>query len=390
MFDLIRRELTSAQADAWVIYDFGSNNPAFVKVAGRCFTTRKCFAVIDRFGAKKIICHSIDLFSVQHSEAMVDFEIIPYSTWQHLEQVLGNVLGSYSRVMMEISENGMLPRSSFADYGTVCLIKRFVRDVIPSADLFQSLTAAFDGEELEYHIKAAQAVDAIKDEAFAYISRKIADCGECSEYEVQQFILRRFGEHNMISDESPIVAVGSNANNPHYEPTADKHSMIRRGDLVLIDLWAKHDLPQGVYADITWMGFVGEQVPRDVQKAFDTVKGAIDRTLEFLEQTLPQRPVCGYEVDEVCSGYLKEQGYGQYILHRTGHSISPGDRDHGMGVNIDNFETHDTRHIIDKVAFSVEPGIYTPDFGVREEINVYIKDRRPYVYTPRQKEIVLL
>ena len=158
----------------------------------------------------------------------------------------------------------------------------------------------------------------------------------------------------------------------------------------LFDLWAKHDLPQGVYADITWMGFVGEQVPREVQKAFDTVKGAIDRTLEFLEQTLPQRPVCGYEVDELCSGYLREQGYGQYILHRTGHSISPGDRDHGMGVNIDNFETHDTRHIIDKVAFSVEPGIYTPDFGVREEINVYIKDRKPYVFTPRQKEIVLL
>ena len=110
----------------------------------------------------------------------------------------------------------------------------------------------------------------------------------------------------------------------------------------------------------------------------------------FLEQTLPERPVCGYEVDRLCSDYLKEQGYGQYILHRTGHSISPGDRDHGVGVNIDDFETHDTRHIIDKVAFSIEPGIYTPDFGVREEINVYIKDNKPYVYTRRQSEIVLL
>lgn len=390
MLKEIKEQLKNSGAQAWVIYDFASSNPAYVSLFGKGFSTRKCFAVIDREDENLVICHTIDLVGVQKSPMISQFKVITYNTWQQLDGILENVLSKYDVVMMEISENGLLPRASYVDYGTVCSVKRFVKEVISSSDMFQYLAARFDGESLELHKKAARLIDCIKDEAFALISKTVRERGSVSEYEVQQFILRRFAQNDMVTDSVPIVAIGKNANSPHYEPSEKNHSLIRKGDLVLIDLWAKIDRPNAVFADVTWMGYVGETVPAEIQKAFDTVKTAIDKALAFLESELPRRKVCGYEVDDVCKNYLIEQGYEQYILHRTGHSMSVGDSDHGIGVNMDNFETHDTRSIMNGIAFSLEPGIYTPQFGLREEIDVYIQDNKPMVYTPRQKEIVLL
>lgn len=390
MLEAIVTSLLESNVDAWVIYDFASQNPAFVSIFGKNFSTRKSFAIIDKNMNNYLICHSIDAFGIVKSEVCKQFTLMTYNTWQQLDSMLSSVLSKYDTVMMEISENGLLPRSSYVDYGTVCSIKRFVKNIVSSADVFQKIAATFSGESLEYHKRAAVMVNTIKDEAFNLISSTIRTRGSISEYEVQQFILKRFAENGMCTDSSPIVAIGKNAASPHYEPTESNHSQIRKGDLVLIDLWAKYDSPSAVFADITWMGYVGNCVPAKYQEPFEIIRTAIDRALKFLERELPLRKVAGYEVDDICNSYIKGCGYGDFIVHRTGHSISIGSSDHGIGVNIDNFETHDTRTIIDGVAFSLEPGIYTAEFGIREEINVYINNGKPHVFTKRQNDIILL
>ena len=194
----------------------------------------------------------------------------------------------------------------------------------------------------------------------------------------------------MVYDDPAIVAIGPNASNPHYGPDESHSSLIREGDVVLIDMWAKMDDPDGVYADITWMGYVGKKVPSVVEERFQILKTAIDKDMEFLEKNLPLRPVYGYEVDDVGRAYIQEKGYGDYFTHRTGHSIAVDVSPHGPGVNIDNYESHDTREIVDGVTFSLEPGIYAPDFGMRSETDVYIKNRKPYAVGGRQEHVVAI
>lgn len=390
MFENIVRAIAEGGADAWVIYDFGSTNPAFNRIFGKTFCTRKAFAVIDRHGRRRLVCHDIDRIGLSAMATQEGFETLSYRTWREMEGLLSQVLSGYARIMMDVSENGLLPRASYVDYGTVCSVKRFVHEVIPSADVFQSITAPLSGSSLNLHREAADLIDDIKNRAFERISKDVRDVGCADEFDVQQFICDEFVARGLVADSRPIVAIGSNASSPHYEPTVDRHSKIHPGDLVLIDLWAKKDLPEAVFADVTWMGFVGTSVPPEFKQAFDVVRKAIDASLSFLIAELPKRKVCGYEVDDVASGVLAACGYGDFIKHRTGHSMSVGDSDHGIGVNIDNFESHDTRTIIDGVMFSLEPGIYTPSFGLREEIDVHIEGVVPHVYTPRQEQIVLL
>ncbi len=390
MLKKIKDYLKKSEAEAWVIYDFASGNPAYRALLGSSFSTRKCFVIIDEGDVSAIVCHVIDAPGIKKSDEKGEYTVYTYKTWRELDEYLKALLSPYNTVMMEISENGLLPRASYADYGTVCSVKRFVKNVISSADLFQALTATFDGESLEYHKKAALLIDKIKDEAFAMISKDVTEKGYSDEYEVQQYICRRFAEEGMVTEGAPIVAAGKNGNSPHYEPTREVHSRILPGDSVLIDLWAKFDLPEAVFADVTWMGYVGNKVPEDIERAFRVVHEAISAALTFLEENLPKRTVCGYEVDDICNGILTQNGYGEYILHRTGHSISLGESDHGVGANIDNFETHDTRAVMEGTAFSLEPAVYLPTFGLREEINVYIENGKPMVYTPRQDKIILL
>ena len=233
MLKKIASSLSENGADAWVIYDFASQNPAFVSIFGKNFSTRKCFAVIDKAMNNTLICHSIDALGIGKAEVTKNFRLKVYNTWQQLDLLLEETLSDYDTVMMEISENGLMPRSSYVDYGTVCSVKRFVKNIISSADLFQALAATFFGESLEFHKKAAITVNAIKDEAFDLISRTVRQKGLVSEYEIQQFILKRFSDNGMVTDSAPIVAIEKNAASPHYEPTKDNHSFIRKGNMVL-------------------------------------------------------------------------------------------------------------------------------------------------------------
>jgi Xaa-Pro aminopeptidase len=210
-----------------------------------------------------------------------------------------------------------------------------------------------------------------------------------NEYEVQSFILEKIAAGDCMSDAAPIVAVNANASNPHYAPTAQRHSRIKKGDVILIDLWAKKKTPGAVFADITWMGYAGANVPTRVQEVFNVVAGARDTGVRFIRENFGGEPALqGFRVDETVRRYITDAGFGKYFFHRTGHSL--GVLTHDVGVNIDSYETRDTRAITPGVAFSIEPGIYLEEFGVRSEINVYMGEHGPEIHTPAQQELIKL
>ena len=386
--EIIREALTKEGADAWVIVDYENRNKTLVEFLGNRMLTRKIFLVFPRDKKPFIICHSIDTVFLRDEEITKTFDLKVYHTWQEMLDIEKKEFAEYKKVLMDISEFGLLPRISLADYGSVEFVKSLGIEVASSGNLLQRFSALYSDRAYELQLLANKKTLMIKDEAFAKIKELILKNGETSEYEIQKFICDRFHEEGMVYDDPAIVAIGKNASDPHYGPSEEVSSPIRKGDLVLIDMWAKMDDPEGVYADITWMGYVGEEVPEVYAKRFEILKKAIEADFEFLKNELPKRTVAGYEVDQISRDYIKEAGFAEYFVHRTGHNIAVDVSPHGPGVNIDNYESHDTREIIDGVTFSLEPGIYAPDFGMRSETNVYIKDRQPIYVAGHQEEII--
>lgn len=386
--EIIREALTKEGADAWVIVDYENRNKTLVEFLGNRMLTRKIFLVFPRDKKPFIICHSIDTVFLRDEEITKNFDLKVYHTWQEMLDIEKKEFAEYKKVLMDISEFGLLPRISLADYGSVEFIKSLGIEVASSGNLLQRFSALYSDRAYELQLLANKKTLMIKDEAFAKIKELILKNGETSEYEIQKFICDRFHEEGMVYDDPAIVAIGKNASDPHYGPSEEVSSPIRKGDLVLIDMWAKMDDPEGVYADITWMGYVGEEVPEVYAKRFEILKKAIEADFEFLKNELPKRAVAGYEVDQISRDYIKEAGFAEYFVHRTGHNIAVDVSPHGPGVNIDNYESHDTREIIDGVTFSLEPGIYAPDFGMRSETNVYIKNRQPIYVAGHQEEII--
>lgn len=390
MLDLksIQKKIKEANEDAWIIVDYENHNQALVSILGNKMLTRKIFLVIPSTEKPYLICHSIDTVFLNDEATKSKFDLRVYKTWKEMLEIEKASFANYKNVFMDISDKGLLPRISLADYGSVDFVKSLGISVSSSADLLQAMTAVYSPRAHALQLEADKKALAIKDEAFKEIKRLIEKDGESDEYTIQQFIARRFHEEGMVYDDPPIVAIGKNASNPHYGPDEKTHDAIRKGDLVLIDMWAKMDDKEGVYADITWMGYVGTEVPEIYAKRFSILKEDIDKCVAFLEDNLPKRKVEGYEVDDVSRAYIASKGYGEYFIHRVGHNIAVDVSPHGPGVNMDNYESHDFREIVDGVTFSLEPGIYAPDFGMRSETNVYIEKRHPVVVAGRQKEII--
>ena len=388
--EVIHEALAKEGADAWVIVDYENRNKTLVEFLGNRMLTRKIFLVFPLSKKPFIICHSIDTVFLRDEEITSQFDLKVYHTWQEMLDIEKKEFAEYKKVLMDISEFGLLPRISLADYGSVEFVKSLGIEVASSGNLLQRFSALYSERAYELQLLANKKTLMIKDEAFAKIKELILKNGETSEYEIQKFICDRFHEEGMVYDDPAIVAIGKNASDPHYGPSKEVSSPIKKGDLVLIDMWAKMDDPEGVYADITWMGYVGEEVPEVYAKRFEILKKAIEADFEFLKNELPKRAVAGYEVDQISRDYIKDAGFAEYFVHRTGHNIAVDVSPHGPGVNIDNYESHDTREIIDGVTFSLEPGIYAPDFGMRSETNVYIKNRQPIYVAGHQEEIIAI
>ncbi len=390
MIDLnaARDYMQSHDIDGWLMYDFRANNPVLWQVLGGTqSTSRRNYVWVPARDEAVCLIHVIDRLLFEGAP----FPKREYLTWQEMHEALQDLLAGCERVAMEYSPNGALPMHAFVDAGTVELIQSFGLEVVSSADLFQVAAARWSKKSVDLHRKACIEVLAVKDAAFDYIREHLGR-EDLNEYEVQQFIRGEFDRRGLVTDHGPIVGVNSHAGDPHYEPDAENYAPIRDGDWILIDLWAKYPDPEAVYCDITFTGFAGSDVPDRFRKIFDLVTGARDRAIEVLKDAWVEGTVLqGWQVDDACRKHISDAGYGEYFRHRTGHSMGPAPSPHALGANIDNLETHDTRRLIAGVGFSIEPGIYLPEFGVRSEVDVYIDEvEGPTVTTELQTEPILV
>ena len=404
--DQVRQHLRHHAIAGWLLYDFRGQNPIAASVAGLENTgTRRWFLWIPAEGEPEWLVHAIEqaAFSTVPPELAGPLHL--YVGWQEIEEKLRRILphGSASTIAMEYSPSCAIPYVSKVDAGTLELVQAASRaTVVSSADLVQLVQAVLSAEQIESHRRAAAHMLAAKDAAFAFVDAALRAGQEITEYAVQQLIVDRFRDADLEWDHDPIVAVNSNAALPHYAPSARQHSPIRRGDALLIDLWARErNCPDDCYADITWTAYCGQEPPPAVTRVFEVVAQARDTAVAAIRQGLDNgQTVHGYEIDDAARRVIEDAGFGRGILHRTGHSLGP--TTHWNGVNIDNVETQDRRSLIPGVMFTIEPGIYLPqlDFdgsgqpkglGIRSEVNCIVHEHGLELTTlPLQQELALL
>jgi Xaa-Pro aminopeptidase len=314
-----------------------------------------------------------------------------YRSWKDLEGLLRVHTAGLKKVAMEYSPEAAIPYVSRVDAGTIEMVRRAGPEVVSSADLVQFFEARWTKDQKALHDQAARDTLLAKDEAFALIRDRLKTGVPVTESEVQALIQERFTARGLKTDHPCIVAVNDHASDPHFETRAgDGDRQIKKGDLVLIDLWAKvAGDPRAVYYDATWMAYCGTDVPPRMREVWEAVKGARDTAIAFVESAVGAgRKIRGCDVDDASRQFIENRGFGEYFLHRTGHSI--GYEVHGNGVNIDNLETKDQRLIIPGVCFSIEPGVYLPDFGVRSEIDMFVSEGRAEVTGDIQRELLFL
>jgi Xaa-Pro aminopeptidase len=384
----IQRELRARQLDGWLFYDFRKSDPLayrILKLSVHGVTSRRWFYYVPAEGEPVKIVHRIEddkLDSLPGRRRI-------YLPWQQQHEFLREALAGARRVAMQYSPMNAIPYISRVDAGTIELVRSFGVEVVTSAELVQQFEAVWTPDQLATHIAAAEAVHRIIHEAFAEIARGIQADEAVTEYSIQQFIMRRFADARMVTHAPPIVAVNANSANAHYGPTAEHHAPIRRGDYVLLDVWAKLDRPESVYADLSWTGFVGESVPDRYAAIFRIVAEARDAAVALIRKHVAAgEPLRGADVDDVSREVIRRAGYAEVFNNRTGHSI--GEEVHGNGANIDNLETPDERLIVPRTCFSIEPGIYLKgEFGLRSEIDVYVgEDDIVIAGQPIQTEII--
>ena len=370
--EAVQKELAAQNIDGWLFYYFHENDPLALRILGldlaSHFYSRRWFYFVPAVGAPVKLVHRIEQGALNDLPGEVDV----YLGWKQLEDKLELMLSDKSRIAMQYSPRGAVPYVSKVDAGLVELLRSAGKEIVSSGDLIQKFESVWSAEQLQTHIEAGEILRQTIFDAFGEIKRLLTAKTAVNEYQIQQFILQKFEENGLTTNSPPIVAVNAHSGSPHYQPTSTSYSQIEAGDFVLLDIWAKKkEPPNAVYADITWTGFVGESVPAKFEEVFQIVKGARDAGLALVKRAVEgKESIHGWEVDDVTRQFIEDRGYGKYFVHRTGHSI--GMEVHGNGANIDNLETKDERRLIANTGFSIEPGIYLDEFGVRSEIDVYI------------------
>jgi Xaa-Pro aminopeptidase len=383
----IQAALREQKIDAWLFYDHHHRDAIAYRVLGipeHLMVTRRWYYVVPAEGEPRKLVHRIE---AGHLDSLPGTKR-EYSGWQELFENLKSMLAPYRNVAMQYSPNNIVFTVSLVDAGTVELIRSFGKNIVSSADLVSRFEATLLDEQIETHFAAGKKVDAITAAAFQEIGRRVRN-GGTNEFDIQKFFAESFQREDLVTDDLPIVAANANASNPHYGPSAEHHSPIREGDLVLLDVWAKQNKPGAVYYDITWMGFVGKAPSPKQLEVFEVVKQARDAGVEKVKSAISAgQKIAGWEVDKATRDVIEAAGYGRYFIHRTGHSIAT--EVHGNGANMDNLEIHDERQILTNTCFSVEPGIYLPEFGVRSEVNVLVRKGAAEVTGKVQRELVIV
>ncbi|VTR94443.1 peptidase m24 : Peptidase M24 OS=Planctomyces limnophilus (strain ATCC 43296 / DSM 3776 / IFAM 1008 / 290) GN=Plim_0332 PE=4 SV=1: Peptidase_M24 [Gemmata massiliana] len=379
MFDLsaVQSAIREAGFDGWLLYDFRGLNVLAQRVAGvGPKLSRRWFYFVPATGEPKKLVHAIEPSSLDH---LPGANKTVYRKWQDLEAGVGALVSGAKRVAMEYSERNANPYIGRVDAGTIELVKSFGCAIAASGDLIQQFEAVWDDDQEKSHFEAAKLCREAYDVAFNFIASEIKAKGGVLETAVQARIMKHFADNGMTTYSPPIVGVGPHSGDPHFDTAPETDVPIQRGSWVLIDLWAKMNRPRSVYADYTRTAYVGETVPEQYTKIFNIVAAARDAGIKKVKDTFASgKPLLGWEVDNATRAVIESAGYGEFYTHRTGHNI--GQEVHGNGAHIDGLETREDRRIIPRTCFSIEPGIYLPEFGVRSEVDVYIdKDGKVHV-----------
>ncbi len=385
----VQKALKADGLDAWLLYDFQGSNPVSYRLAGMGgaghLATRRWFYLIPQAGDPKALVHAIERHNLDHLPGTK----IVYAGRAQLQAGLTTLLGGVKRVAMEYSKNCAIPYVSRVDAGTIELIESIGAEVASSGDLIQQFEARWSEAAIATHRSASEKLYRIKDKAFEEVTRRLREGVATTEYDIQQKMVGWFTDEGLVADSAPCVSAQENAGNPHYLATAAEHRIIRPNELVLLDLWGKLRQPGSVYADITWIGFTGAAIPDRMAKAFAAICGARDAAVTSVQDAAAAgREIRGFEADQAARQVLIDAGYEDAILHRTGHSL--GENVHGNGAHLDDYETHDERRLLPGSGFTIEPGLYFKDFGVRTEINMVWTASGPEVTGPRQKAILSL
>jgi Xaa-Pro aminopeptidase len=374
MFDLdaVQSALREFGLDGWLLAEFRGSNVLARRVLGldgKPITSRRLYYAIPATGSPRKLVHRIEPGVLDHLPG----DKTVYLRWQELQAGISGLVAGMKRVAMEYSPRNGNPYVSKVDAGTIELVRSLgpPPEIVSSGDLIQLFEATWDDAQWQMHREAEAVTTAAYDVGWSLIAAKTRDGGATSECEVQSAILDHFRRHGMTTDHGPIVGVGPHSGDPHFEPSASTDTPIRQGDFVLIDLWAKAEKPRSVYSDLTRVGFVGESVPSKYSDIFSIVARARDAAIATVKDAFAAgRPLRGWQVDDAARAVIEKAGYGPAFVHRTGHNI--GQETHGNGANMDNLETHEERLVLPRTCFSVEPGIYLPEFGVRSEVNVFV------------------
>jgi Xaa-Pro aminopeptidase len=383
----IQSALRERNIDGWLFYDHHHRDPIAYRVLGlpgNLMVTRRWYYLIPAQGEPVKLVHKIES---GHLDTLPGKKLL-YAGWQELFEQIKHMLAAHRDVAMQYSPNNLVFTVSMVDGGTLELVRGLGKNVVSSGDLVAQFEATWTDEQIKTHYAARDAVDAITAAAFQEIGKRVRN-GGTNEHAIQQWFMEAFQRENLLTDDPPIVAVNANSGNPHYEPHATGSAAIREGDFVLLDVWAKKNTPGAVYYDITWTGFVGKAPSDRMRQVFTVVRDARDAGVKTVQDAIGAgKMIAGWEVDRAVRAHIKKAGLGDYFIHRTGHSI--GTEVHANGANMDDLEIHDERRILPNSCFSIEPGVYLPEFGVRSEVNVLVRPRAAEVTGKIQEEIVII
>ena len=385
--DRIQSELSRLELDGWLFYEFSGRDPITYRILDLPYSQpkRRWYYFIPAKGTPRKLVHKIEAGKLDS----IPGEKRTYASWQEQHDALKAMMEGATNIAMQYSPNNAIPYVSLVDAGTIEMIRGLGKEPVCSADLVQMFESVWRPEQFEMHREAGACIDELIVAGFARIGDHVREGKKLTEYEQQQWMLGEFKKRGFVTESGPDIAINEHSSDPHFEPSPGVKREFREGDWVLHDVWAKSDKPGGVYYDVTWVAYVGEEPPAEHRKVFDIVREARDAAIVFVEDAFKsEKEIRGFEVDDVARDIISKHGYGDEFFHRTGHSI--GEEIHSTGANMDNLETHDDRIVMPNCCFSIEPGIYLPGFGVRLEVNVITRDGKAEVTGPVQEEIILI
>ena len=384
--DAIQAALRQAQLDGWLFYDHHHRDPIAYRILGlsdNLHITRRWYYFVPAAGEPRKLVHRVESLRLDPLPGRAQV----YSSWQELEAVLRQMLTGAERIAMQYSPRNAIMYVSMVDAGTIEVLRELGKTIVSSADLVSRFEAVLTPEQEKSHYEAQAKIDAILDAGFQEIGRRVRSGAGTNEYAMVEWLQRAMADAGLVWEHGPNVSVNANSANSHYEPTAESHAPIRSGDFLLIDIWARPNRDATVFYDITWTGVVEREPTLQEQAVFDTVRNARDAAIDKVKRAFAVgKPIAGWEADDAARAVIRDAGYAEFFTHRTGHNI--GTDLHGNGAHLDNLETHDERLLLPHTCFSVEPGIYLKDFGIRSEVNMITTDHEARVTGRLQTELV--